>query len=317
MDSSALKLDNNPPMSGLTRLFAAGVALVLIGGLLLFVAPHLILPAWPWKLAPFNARFLGAFYTAEGAVILSLLLTNRWSPGRLVLIMALVFTVVVTLVTLLHLDFFNWGRKGPWLWVFLYAGSAVVSALLLWQHWSIPQPRSIIGGTVWPDRLRIHGAVATAYGAAMLISPHMATWFWPWKIDVFHAQIYSALFLAAGIGALFMVRQATRHDLRTFGLANIILGIGAIVGLMIVDASVNRVDWTELGTLVWLFGFAVLALVGLAQLVDTGRNGLPEARESTATDYSWELSRVERRWNSDPDSRNDSHGSSSDGGGGD
>lgn len=37
-----------------------------------------------------NARFLGGFYTAEMVVMAALLVWNRWSPGRLVLVMAFI-----------------------------------------------------------------------------------------------------------------------------------------------------------------------------------------------------------------------------------
>ncbi len=267
----------NPPLSSSVKIFTGAVLVVLIGGLLLFFAPQLILPRWPWTVAPFNARFLGAFYTAEGAVILSLFLTNRWSPGRMVLIMALVFTLVVTLASLLNLGYFNWGRKGPWIWLALYAGSALVAGWLYWQHRNLPQAPSIIDGTPWQRLLAVQGALSTAYGAALLIAPAIAASFWPWKIDAFHAQVYSALFLAAGIGGLLLARHAAREDLRTFGLANLVLGLGAIIGVIMVDARVHKVIWSSEGTWIWLALFAAIAVVGLGQLLHAARHGSRQA----------------------------------------
>ncbi|TIP95440.1 MAG: hypothetical protein E5X58_02880 [Mesorhizobium sp.] len=56
---------NNPPFHAALRLFSVVVIIVLIVGAGLFFAPVLVKPRWPWAVTPFNARFLGAFYTAD------------------------------------------------------------------------------------------------------------------------------------------------------------------------------------------------------------------------------------------------------------
>src|SRR5436190_8609651 len=91
---SPVPTPDNPPFPAALRLFSAGVIIVLIVGAGLFFAPALVKPRWPWPVTPFSARFLGGFYTAEMAVMAALLVWNRWSPGRLVLVMAFIFTII-------------------------------------------------------------------------------------------------------------------------------------------------------------------------------------------------------------------------------
>ena len=89
--------------------------MLLVGGGLFFV-PDLVRPRWPWPLTPFNARFLGSFYLAEMVAMVALLVWNRWSPARMILVMAFVFTRGVSAISLFHLDQFNLARKSPWIW---------------------------------------------------------------------------------------------------------------------------------------------------------------------------------------------------------
>ena len=107
----SMPTSDNPPFPAALRIFSLGVIIVLIVGAGLFFAPALVKPRWPWPVTPFSARFLGGFYTAEMAVMAALLFWNRWSPGRLVLVMAFIFTVIVSAVSLINLGYFNFGRK--------------------------------------------------------------------------------------------------------------------------------------------------------------------------------------------------------------
>lgn len=256
----------NPKLSPLVRVFAGVVILVLAGGVLLLFNPGLISPRWPWRLTPFNARFLGAFYTAELAAILILAAINRWSPGRLVLIMAVTFTALVSLVSLWHLERFDFGRKGPWGWFFVYVGSALVAAAFVWSYRSLPHP-----GRAFRSRMLRLFFVAQAvaiggYGLALLAAPQWAAGFWPWPVDVFHAQVYSAIFITAGAGAYILARAASRYELATFGFAQIILAIAAIAGLWVVDLERQAIVWSSPGTMAWIALFAALGISGVVSV---------------------------------------------------
>ena len=252
----------NPVLSPLVRVFAAIVSIVLIAGVILLVYPELISARWPWQLTPFNTRFLGAFYTAELVVILIMAAVNRWSPARLALGMALVFTVLVSLVSLWHLDRFDFARKAPWFWFFVYIASAVVVAAFLWNNRNLPHP----GQAFRPRAPRLfyqaQAALIGGYGLALLLTPQWAAAFWPWRVDAFHSQLYSAIFISAGVGAFMLSRAAARYELATFGLAQILLGIAIIGGTWVVNYERQAFTWTAPGALTWLALFAAIGVCG-------------------------------------------------------
>lgn len=54
-------------------------------GLLLFIAPDLIIPFWPWTLTALTARVLGAMFALPGVLGLEIMLDPRWTFARILL----------------------------------------------------------------------------------------------------------------------------------------------------------------------------------------------------------------------------------------
>ncbi|ESW64388.1 hypothetical protein X769_17025 [Mesorhizobium sp. LSJC268A00] len=263
---------DNPPFPAALRLFSAGVIIVLIVGAGLFFAPALVKPRWPWAVTPFNARFLGGFYTAEMAVMAALLVWNRWSPGRLVLVMAFIFTVIVSAASFINLGYFNFERKAPWLWFLVYLASAAVSGLFLWRARARPSAKGVILNPAWRAYLPVEMTILGAYGVGLLLFPLTFGGFWPWPIDAFHAQVYSAIFLAGAGGTYLVWRSAPREELLVLGLAQFLVGLLAVLGLFITDAAVHRIDWTAAGTLCWLALFGWIGISGILKLCAAPRH---------------------------------------------
>ena len=263
--------DGNPKLPGGLRIFSAAVIVVLLVGAGLFFVPDLVKPRWPWPLAPFNARFLGSFYLAELVAMAALLVWNRWSPARMILVMAFVFTLVVSATSLINLGQFNFARKAPWIWFFVYAGSAIVSGLFLWNARETPPVAAAVSGAGWRRYLLAEAILLGLYGLGLLVAPSTFSAFWPWKIDAFHAQTYSAIFITAAAGAWLISSHAPREELVALGAAQLALGLLSIVGLAVTDAAVKRVDWAFPGTWVWLVLFALIAATGLVKLAGSRR----------------------------------------------
>src|SRR5207249_11414481 len=116
----------------------------------------------------------------------------------------------------------------------------------------------------WRAGLLAFAVAIGVYGVAQLVAPEMTSAFWPWGIDAFHGQLYSAIFLTAAIGALFLSRGAAPIEYFTLGVTYAVLGFFAILGVVIADATARRVDWANAGTQLWLALFAAILLVGLA-----------------------------------------------------
>jgi hypothetical protein len=263
MDSATAQA--NPTLSPWVRVLSIIVLLFLINGSTLLLWPSFTVPRWPWTIPPFNARFLGAIYLAEAASVLVLVFCNRWSPGRVALLIALVFTTVVSITTLMHLDRFPVPRRAL-LWFVLYIGYVALPAIALWTYWDLPRVAPLPLTRGWRMLLIAAGTLMIAYGLAQFIAPAVANGFWPWPIDAMHGQIYSGVFLAGGVGLCVIARNGRREEFLALGLASLVLGLAAIVGLVLADLDTHRVDWSAPGTWAWIAMFAAFFALGLAIL---------------------------------------------------
>ncbi|HEY5817629.1 MAG TPA: hypothetical protein VIU14_04385 [Mesorhizobium sp.] len=264
----------NLPLHPALRFFSAGVIVVLIVGAGLFIAPGLVKPRWPWAVTPFNARFLGGFYIAEMVVMATLLFWNRWAPGRLVLWMAFVFTLVASIASFLNLGYFDFARKSPWIWFAVYLVSVLISGLFLAAARARPAAPTMpvtAGVTAW---MRVEGPLLALYGIALLLLPLVAARFWPWPIDRFHAQVYSAVFLSGAAGVILLSLGAAREEMLVLGLAETVVGVLSILGLVITDMALHRVTWSSPGTIAWVAIFIALAASGLHKLTASASRAL-------------------------------------------
>lgn len=217
---------------------------------------------WMWQLGSFNAFFLGAIYLAEVAGLLMLLIVNRWAPGRMVLWMLLTFTGVILVITMMNLSQFKLDLWSSWLWIAIYIGEVGLSIYLLWRYRRLtPAVASPVRG-FWQVYMLVQGMVLGVYGLGLLLAPAAFSAFWPWKIDSFHGQLYSSMFLMLAVGAFVLSNMAAKIELLAIGLVQLLLGPLAIVGVVLADASQQRTNWSQFGTWAWIGGFAVMALGG-------------------------------------------------------
>jgi hypothetical protein len=258
---------NNPPVTLLLRIVTAVEVLILvITGVGLIVVPDTFRPLWPWQLTPFNTFFLGAVYL--GALVAAFMLTyhGRWSPAREVLPLIFLFTMIVLIISALNLQNFTPNSLSTWLWFILYAALPLNAGYHLWLYRSL---RPVEAPTLPPlirYLLLAQAVVLTLYGVGLLIAPATFSAFWPWRLDDFHARLYSVAFVVPAASAFVLYRAAPRLELLTQGWAQIIGGGFAIAGLFIVDSTVHRVDWSLAGTWFWISFSALQPLMGVVML---------------------------------------------------
>lgn len=244
------------------------VVLLLAGGGLLIAHP-LVVKVWPWALAPFNLRFLGALYAAALVAALLQALAARWAPARTVTSMIFVFTLVVTALSFVHLDRFDFARPEVWIWFGLYIGVCANAGVHLWmyRHWPLSgaQPSGRVRWALMAQALLFGG-----HGLALLFWPTWAAGLWPWKLDNFHAQLYSVTFLTPAAAALSLARRSAAVDWLTQGLTQIAWGLLPILALLLVDAQVHRVDWQAAHVWGWIAWFGALAALGAWMLAKSG-----------------------------------------------
>jgi hypothetical protein len=255
----------NAPLSPWVRVFTGTALIVLIVGYLLLFAPQTIVPHWPWTIAPFNARFLGAIFVAEFFSLGVLFIHNRWSPGRAALLVAFIFTFVVSTASLIHLSSFA-GNRRITLWFILYVGYAALTlgALLLYR--GLPAAPALRVSKPFGRVMQIAGLLLALYGAALFIAPGFAAGFWPWGIDAMHGRIYSAVFLAPGIGLLLLAQSAAREELLAGGVFLAGLGVFAILSFILAHLQTGRGSFLSLGIWAWLVLFAAAAALGFRMI---------------------------------------------------
>lgn len=247
------------------RFFAIVVIIVLFGGGLL-VLPGVIQPLWPWAITPFNGAFLGGVYLSELVLVFILTVINRWSPARLIIPMSLCFVVVITIVSLLTLSKFDSGKWSVVAWFVAYIASIGVTGYYFVKYRNMPPANPTPPPAPWRTLLLIQGVLLVLYGIGLLLLPATFSSFWPWKIDQtgsFHAQVYSAVFLAGDIGSLLLSRAAAPAEYLTLGATEIALGLLSIVGMAIVDSGLKKINWFAPGTVVWLAIFAAIFGIGV------------------------------------------------------
>jgi hypothetical protein len=258
-------ISSNEPLSPWVRVFTGAALVVLIAGPLLLFAPQTIVPRWPWAITPFNARFLGAVYVAELFSLGVLFIYNRWSPGRAALVVSFVFTFVVSIASLIHLASFV-GLRRTAVWFILYVGYAVLplGAFLLYRR--LPTVPALAAAPRLGRAMQVAGALLVLYGAALFIAPGFAAGFWPWPIDALHGRIYSAVFLAPGIGLLLLARRAAAEEYLVGGVFMAALGPFAILSLVLAHLQTGRASFTSPGTWTWITLLAAIGGLGVLMI---------------------------------------------------
>lgn len=267
-----MQANANPSLTPLLRIVTLIEIGVLVGSsLLLYFLPDIGREQWPWSLAPFNGRFMGAIYLSALTAVAIMLLVNRWAPARPVLIFILVFTAIVFLVSLLSISRFDFQKWLTWVWFALYFILPVNSAYHLWLYRKLPPADAAPVAPAWRVVLLAMSAALGAYGLGLLLAPALFSGFWPWALDAFHAQLYSATFIAGAAGMIAVSRVAARIEFETVALVQVAFSLFAVLGLILVDTAVHRVDWSLPGTWFWIASFAFGLIVGAAMLLRAGR----------------------------------------------
>ncbi len=271
-------MDKNPLITPFLRAFTLVETLVLMGaGFGLFFFPEITRAQWPWLIAPFNTRFLGAIYLGALLPIGFMYLSGRWSPTRPVLKAIFTFTFIILVVSLFTSNQFDFKLWSVWAWFALYVLLPLNAGYHLWLYRSMPTIHLNPVSRNWRYILRGTSFLLTLYGLGLIFLPDIFSSLFPWKLDVFHSQLYSATFITGGVMMASVATFATHAEFIAAGLTEATFSIFAILGIIIVDATVKKIDWSASNTLVWLTLLAILALLGIAMIV-AGVRQVPHKR---------------------------------------
>jgi hypothetical protein len=257
-------LNNNPRISSLLIAVTTIESLFLLfvgGGMLLF--PSVIRPLWPWPLSPFNAMLLGAIYTSSLVTTAIIVYVRRWAPTRVALPMIFIFTAIILVVCLIYFDLFDFQYWGTWVWFFLYIIIPVNAAYHMWLYRNLKPVNPSPLPALWRGVILIPTILLGLYGIGLLIAPDSFSSFWPWQIDDFHGRMYSVLYITPATGALLLFGAAASIELLTIGLTQIVGSSATILGLVIIDNQLDKIEWSAFGTWLWIGSFVILLLTGI------------------------------------------------------
>ncbi|MCC6626788.1 MAG: hypothetical protein IT340_05215 [Chloroflexi bacterium] len=120
------------PLPTWVRLLLAGqCALLVVVGLLLFAAPAVAAPLWPWTLTPLTARAVGSWLVGIGIVSGQIVWENDIYRTRAGLVSSVALGLLQLVVVARYADTLDWSRPAIWLYVLVaastlpYAGLAV------------------------------------------------------------------------------------------------------------------------------------------------------------------------------------------------
>ena len=215
--------------------------------------------ALPFKVPPLHARFLGAMYLSGAIAMLVSMWVRIWPETRVIVPMISIWTGMLGIISLFHLEIFNWSRTQVWVWFFAYISFPIIAAWIAWRQRSQKEhaPGSSMS-SVLRGYLYLQGGVDTLLGLSLLIAPAAMTALWPWKITPVLAHMYSAPFLSYGLGALYATRQQTWPEVRLVVYLTLTFSVLVLVGSML------HQQLFKLGTpsaWLWFGGFGLAALV--------------------------------------------------------
>ena len=225
----------------------------------------------PFVVPPLHARFISAMYLAGATMMLFASTARAWHEIRVVTAILAIWTGLLGVVSMLHLDAFNWAARPTWFWWFAYIWFPLGAAFIWWnQRRETGHPAEPSLSLLLRGFLAAQGTVAVMIALVSLLAPGTMIKLWPWAITPLLAQIYSAPFLAYGVGSLYASRQLGWSEIRISVLATLMLTFGAIIASLLHIGLFNE---AHPSTWVWFggLGFVSVALA-IAAAVPRLRN---------------------------------------------
>jgi hypothetical protein len=198
----------------------------------------------------------------SGAVFMLLgMLARQWYEIRIVTPALAVWTGMLGIVSLFHIQAFDWTRDQVWFWFFAYICYPLVA---LWVAWCQRGENEHPGGPELTDVLRVYfylqGTVAAGLALSLLFAPQFMTALWPWKIPVTVAHIYGAPFLSYGVASLYAARQRTWSEVRIVVFGTLVFAVGVMTAS---EIHVQLFNFHRPAAWIWFggFGFVSAALL--------------------------------------------------------
>ena len=234
------------------------LALALLIGIWGLLIPDHVIHVLPFMVPPLHARFLGSMYLSGVTFMALNMLATHWSEARVVTPMIAIWTGMLGLISLLHLEAFDWGREPTWFWFIAYIGYPLIAAWITWQQRSqTDHPPGPGLSRFLRVYLGVQGVIFTLLALCLLVAPTAMVKVWPWNITPLLAQIYSAPFLSYGLGSLYALTQKKWPEVRISIYATLVFTLG-VLGSSLYHLALF--DITRPSVWTWFTGFSLTSL---------------------------------------------------------
>jgi hypothetical protein len=239
---------------------AVGILAAWVGFPAYFLPKH-VTKVLPFSVPPLHARFIGAIYISGFVLQVGGLLARRWTSIRVVPLITAIWTGGLMIITFLHHDDFDFTKTQTQVWTAAYVAYPLlgIAILISRRNDALEEPGASAAG--WVRRiLVVQGVALSALGLALLLAPGPMADGWPWPITDLLAQIYSAPFLAYGVGSLVLARSRSRMEIRLGVTAIGLFACGALVASLIhreLFAGDDVAAWAWFAALAVVSGSAV------------------------------------------------------------
>jgi hypothetical protein len=268
-------------------LYASGV-LVLALSFFLFLFPGRTDVLFAWTInPPLTAAFLGANYLASAFLEFSAARRAWWAEARVAVPGVLIFTLLTTLVTFIHLDRFHLASDNAftlfvtWVWIVVY----IVDPLLL----SFALVRQLRQPRVDPPRTRLlpgwyraalygSGGLLAIMGAAMLLIPATMIPFWPWELTPLTCRALGAWGVGIGVVLLQAGWENDWSRVRPMTAAYLAVGLLQGVNLLRFPESIELSNPAAVVYLLWVASAVVVGGYGVAHSWRGGGYGKGDSR---------------------------------------
>jgi hypothetical protein len=254
---------------GMRRLLFVAAALVLVAAVQLYVLTDRTDRWFAWTIAPgLSACFLGAGYLSTFFLEFLSARERVWARARMGVPPALVFTALILLATLLHLDRFHLHEPvgaawfAAWAWLVVYVTVPVALVVLLVRQVQAPggDPPRVARLPRWATALvGVQAAVALVVGVALFVTPERVAEIWPLELTPLTGRAVGAWFTGAGVG---LAQGVLEDDLDRLWAAGIAYALFGALQLVAVARYAGNVDWSRATSWIYVAFMAVAFATG-------------------------------------------------------
>ena len=263
-----------------TAMWVVLVVFLVLAGLafiLLYLRSGHTAREFAWTIRPeITAAFLGGGYGAGCVLVAASLRRRPWAEVRVGIGIVLVFSAMIQVTILLHLERFHFGadsgaiaRLAAWVFLAVYVFVPTVGTWLFVREQRLagPQPP---GGLALPGWFKVaigaQGGLLVGFGAALFVAPWVFASAWPWALTSLTAQAVGSWLVPIGLGNLAVLREWDLRRARVPALTS------AVYGLLQLGALArygDQVQWHEAGAWIWVALLIIAIVTGGYNLLAT------------------------------------------------